>query len=138
MNNRILYIVLFMLSVFHMAYSQNIGFHYDDAGNCISREIIVLSKAPKGKAATSVEPMRIAEKDILINQTDGKLRIEVSGYDATDNFACSIFNYSDHEIMSAHPRSSSANLYTESLPTGVYILRVSLNGEKMSRKIIKK
>lgn len=138
MTNWLLYIILFLLGISSMTYSQNIGFRYDEAGNNITREVIVLSKSPKGKAATYVESVRMSKKNIHIIGRGDKLRIEVLGHDATDNLACSIYNYSGHEIISVHPKSSPVDLYTGALPTGVYILYVSLNGEKMSRKIIKR
>lgn len=140
MNNKSLYVMLLMLNIFGMAYPQNVKYSYDASGNRIFREIVIQSTAAPRKFTADVQSVKFSGRNIRIshNQSDGILRIDISDYEVTDRFVCSIFNYSGQKIVSVLPNVSHAELDMSSLSNGVYILRVSLNDESISWKIIKK
>lgn len=143
MKKRTLYLILLILLILNVScvvYSQNVIYSYDAAGNRIFREIVIQSRSVLGKAPTDIQYSKLSERDIRIfqNQADGMLKIEISGYDVTDRIICNIFTYSGRKIISVQPKSSLVELNMESLTKGVYILHISLNDEETSWKIIKK
>lgn len=132
-------ITLLVMSL--MTSAQNISYAYDASGNRIKREIILSQlNAPKKQDLTCHVSETLARKTIRIypNPTKGHLKIEVIGYEGSEKGMLSIVNISGQQVAEIHLASAMTSLDLSSQPSGIYILNISLNGEKSNWKIIKK
>ena len=138
--HRIIIAVLLALVSPFMIVSQDIRFSYDAAGNRVKREIVMEAKALDTKSTTDCFSESIAKKDIKIypNPTDGIIKVEISVFDDTDICEISIFNASGQLLLSRTASSSITEVDIVSQPKGIYIMRISLNGNDSIWKIIKK
>lgn len=135
-----IYALFLVLALPFVNSAQNIRFSYDTAGNRIKREIIMETKALDTKSTTDCFSESIAKQDIKIypNPTDGIIKVEISVFDDTDICEISIFNASGQLLLSRTASSSITEVDIVSQPKGIYIMRISLNGNDSIWKIIKK
>ncbi len=125
----------------YMASAQSVRYSYDNAGNRIKREIVMKVRSSYEEAATTeCFSEMLSEKDIRIypNPTEGRLKIEIAGYENSDRCIFRIFNTSGQQILSTHATSPWTELDISSRKNGIYILYISLNNKETTWKIIKK
>jgi hypothetical protein len=136
----------------------NLSYSYDAAGNRTSRSwnsgVVYLRAAqskPEEKGDRNVEEKEteemillgseeeIASTDIALfpNPTRGPLTVEVSGYTTEIQGEIRLFNSEGQSLE--HHRLNTALTYLDlsAYPNGVYLLQIQVNGEIVSRKIIK-
>ena len=133
--------ILLMLAIPCAVFAQSVKYTYDNAGNRVKREIVMMAKALRQKAgATECHSDIISGKDIRIytNPTKGRLGIEIMGYDNSDLCVFRIFNVSGQQILSTHVVSPRTEVNISSQPNCVYFLHISLNNKENTWKIIKK
>ena len=135
---RVCFLVLFM-SLSFMAAAQQVSYSYYLAGNRVKREIVMSQKAPK-KPVTTGFTESLGKKGIRIypNPTKGHLKVEITDYESSDECTLLIVNASGARILQKEVDSNSTTIDISSQSNGLYILHISLNGEKSSWKIIKK
>ncbi|MCM1079015.1 MAG: T9SS type A sorting domain-containing protein [Bacteroidales bacterium] len=82
----------------------------------------------------------LSEKNISIypNMACGILKVEVRGYDSSDNCILSIFDMSGQRLLSTGMTSTSVELDISSFQDGVYVLYLLLNGKESTWKVVKK
>ncbi|MBD5369745.1 MAG: T9SS type A sorting domain-containing protein [Bacteroides sp.] len=82
---------------------------------------------------------QVAEKTIRIypNPTKGDLKVEISGYEERDSGTLMLFSMSGQLLMTADITAEINDLNLSNLPDGMYILRISLNGDDSVWRIIK-
>lgn len=133
--------VLLMLAMPCVISAQSVNYSYDSAGNRIKREIVMKTRALQQEESTAeCYSDMLSERTIRIypNPTKGKLRVEIAGYENSDQSVLRIFNVSGQQILSTHVTSSWAEVDISSQTNGIYILHLSLNSKETTWKIIKK
>ena len=112
-------------------------YSYDAAGNRICREI-VLSRSIE----TPQEPIteKIAEKQIKIypNPTHGLLKVEIDGWEQSDNCTMVVYNQGGVQVETVKVSSPITEMDLSRSSNGLYILLISINENNTSWKIIKK
>lgn len=128
--------------------SQNkINFAYDAAGNRVSRTISLGStKSAIGGGSMADEEDKnfltetLAEKQIKIypNPTRGQLRVEILGYENLDqNSFIQVFTSSGALIYKTTSLSQTNAINLTDKPAGLYLMLITLAGERSTWKIIK-
>lgn len=133
--------LLFMLMMPCIVFAQNVKYTYDNAGNRVKREIVMDTKAlQQEEGAMEHYSDILSERTIRIypNPTSGRLKIEIGGYDNSDQCFFRIFNVSGQQVFSIHATSSWTEVDISSQPNGIYILHISLNDKETTWKIVKK
>ena len=129
----------FMFMCFGEAFSQNIHFTYDAAGNRIRREQVVRQPQQSQRKAQLSDTWDNIKVSISPNPTSGVVKVEIIGCESNDRISLSVKNASGQQIYAKSNASVSSNIDISSNPSGVYFLQIVLN-DKCDRtwKIIKK
>lgn len=135
--------LLFLLYIcFFAINAKNVSFSYDNVGNRVKREIIVEKKAAPSRETANPEYFSemLSEKEIRIypNPTDGFLKIEISGYEDSDECSLSIFNMSGQQLQRIIVTTPLTDIDITTQTNGLYIFHIVLNGEDSTWKIIKR
>ena len=134
-------VMLLITAVPLIAFSQSkLHYSYDNAGNRVKREIVVKTKSLPDSSDPEYYSEMLSDKDIRIypNPTEGHLKIEVAGWDNTDQCLFRLYNSVGQLVLSTRAGSSYTELDISSRSNGLYILHITLNGKETSWKIIKK
>lgn len=140
---------LFLLSLAFLPFVSmaqvRIGYSYDAAGNRIKREIVM--QTPNAKAGRqSFGSDAPAFSDMLCkhavriypNPTDGILKVCFSGLGKTDKCSLGIYTAKGERVMAIEAASDNTEVNISSQPTGIYLLRITINNSSSTWKIIKK
>lgn len=113
---------------------------YDSAGNRVSRTLEVGSKKNKENTASLYYTESLASKEVRIypNPTDGYLKVEIVGWDETNEYDMQIYSLDGIEVWSAKAADAITDIDLTNQKNGVYILLITSCGEKSTWKIIKK
>ncbi len=118
-----------------------IRFVYDAAGNRITREIVMDSRATETTEIENILFEQIATHEIKIypNPTEGQLKIEIENPENIHNCTFSITEVNSGKlILQEQATLPVTNINISNQPTGVYIMIIDIDGEQSSWKIIKK
>lgn len=120
---------------------------YDNAGNRIKRQIVVLSKAPQLKSGVvqpqepqpTVESIGRQKVKIYPNPTDGYIRVELEGFDDSkiSRFTVQLFTSYGKQLMENVMGASLFEVDMSRYQTGAYILNLLFTDQRLSFKIIK-
>lgn len=123
-------------------YAKKVSFSYDNAGNRVKREIIVETKSVPSKDNLNPEYFSeiLSEKEVRIypNPTDGLLKVEICGFEDSDECSLAIFNMSGQQLHKKNVMNPLTDIDITSQANGMYIFHIVLNGEETSWKIIKR
>ncbi len=143
--------ILFLTGVFVCcniaAYTQQIFYTYDAAGNRISR-IIVLPDVRSARANAEVageEPEmppytdELGELQIKIypNPTKGHLRVDIANLAERQTAAVQVYDLRGQMLMQVQNISQSTTLNLSEQPKGTYLLKITAGGKTATWKIIK-
>ena len=121
--------------------AQHLKYSYDAAGNRIKKEITIPQQNANKKSAVEADFFsdRLCSKAIRIypNPTSGMLKIEICGYENSDNGYLYVYNLAGQHIITVDITSSFTQLDISDKPKGIYILQIEINGETSIWKIIK-
>lgn len=134
-------VMLLIAAVPLIAFSQSkLRYSYDNAGNRVKREIVVKTKSLPDSSDPEYYSEMLSDKDIRIypNPTEGHLKVEIAGWDASDQGNLQLYNAAGQLILNQRMGSSYTELDISSRTNGLYILHITLNGKETSWKIIKK
>lgn len=128
--------LLFVVAPF-MGYSQTtLHFTYDDAGNRISRTIVVRSlQTPHHDMKTSVDLYEDAKVRIKELNTDF-LQVEILGLNNSANI--SIYDTSGKAFLSCDTLETISSIDISAIPRGIYVLRIVIDDDENTWKLIKK
>ena len=128
----------------------NISFAYDAAGNRVSRTIDLGATQTAMNAGEneklSFEKSEdfftevIAEKEIKIypNPTRGQLRVDILGYeDLNSNSSIQVFTTGGALLYKSNTPSQTNDINLNDKPAGLYLMVITIAGEKSTWKIIK-
>ena len=141
-------LILLLVCLFPcITFAQSIKYSYDNAGNRIKREIVIITRSSyeDHEKLEDLSPAecfsdKLSEKDIRIHtdQVNGRLRIEIIDYDNADECSLQVFSISGHQVFSTHVTSSFTEVDINYWTNGIFFLYISLNGKETTWKIIKK
>ena len=121
----------------------SVGYSYDAAGNRISRTII-LSRNMAKKQARAVKDKEytdiLSQRNISIspNPTKGMVKITITGLRESDDCAMSVYTLKGQTLKKLSVSGEVTTIDLSGQPDGIYLLDITINGEKTSWKIIKK
>lgn len=129
----------FMFMCFGEAFSQNIHFTYDAAGNCIRREQVVRQSQQSQRKAQLSDTWDNIKVSISPNPTNGVFRVEIVGCKSDDRISLCVKNASGQQIFAKSNVTVSSSIDISNSPSGMYFLQIILNDTcDKSWKIIKK
>lgn len=142
-KNRIL-LILFLLSFLSTGIAQNIvSYAYDNAGNRISRKIVLLSSNPTHVKKDTIAPAPVEEQlgdrkiTVFPNPTKGALAVEITGGSDKDDIHIVLFSAQGIQLKNLKVTNGTTAIDMHLYPPGWFILRV-LAGDKVTElKIIK-
>lgn len=138
--------ILFCLISFPLvSLAQNkIGYSYDAAGNRIKREIVmsnpktmVRKRPADNQDKTYSDRLNGHSVQIQSNPTQGTLRINILGKEDTDRCKLEIYSMKGIQIMKNEMKGDIMDVDISNQPAGVYILKITINGNSTTWKIIK-
>ena len=122
--------------------AQNVTYEYDDAGNRIERAIIPQSMMKSSSSMPISTPMEdiVAEHRLKIypNPTKGMLSVEIGNYSSDLQADFRILDMTGRTINTQKAKSGTVYFDLSNHPSGVYLLRININGEIVTWKVIKK
>ncbi len=139
-NNIILISGLLLIS--SMVYTQEyeVQYTYDEAGNRIKRETVELKSQTANQVLDSVmvqETLKDYKITIAPNPTIGNLNITINGQTAFEQSQLSIYAMDGTLVKRIEPVKQTNYINLRNQPPGMYILRVLINGNLQTWKIIK-
>lgn len=124
-----------------------ISFDYNEVGERISRKVIYLDAQEKMQIKEQKEEVRAAVTDALSgkevkiypNPTRGILNIAISGMtgEETGSFHYQVYNNTGQLVFETDTPETKTLLDFSRYPAGIYIVRISFNGNHREYKIIK-
>lgn len=137
--------LLFCLALLPVVSSaqDRIGYSYDASGNRIKREIIMQpSKAKQQTFETERQVFSdmLQEHDVKIypNPTDGILKVRISGIKNTDKCSLAIYTMRGDRVILDERQQYNFDVNISNQPAGTYLLRITINNQSTTWKIIKK
>ena len=142
-KNRIL-LILFLLSFLSSGIAQNIvSYAYDNAGNRISRKIVLLTSNSTHVKKDTIAPVPVEEqfgdRKILVypNPTKGALAVDITGGNDKDELQIVLISAQGIQLQTLKAVTGTTPVNMLHYPPGWFILRVKA-GDKMTEfKIIK-
>lgn len=144
MRHFLLIITFFALFPLLSSAQCRIGYSYDAAGNRIKREII-MPATPKGinKKTSDTQEQMFSESlnkhsvKIYPNPTKGLLKVSISGLKSTDKCSLGVFTMTGVKVMSCNTNTDNVDIDLSNRPVGVYLLKITINNNSTTWKIIK-
>ncbi len=125
----------------YSAESQSVEYHYDLAGNRISRTIINLpSNVNKQKLDTVMFSIFSSNTQIRVypNPTLGDVRVNIPKVDSEDDYMLNLYNAKGVLLQSLEVKSGENSVQMREYQPGWYFLRLILADQIKEFKIIKK
>ncbi len=138
-------IILCLVSIFAFtlfAKSQNsISFTYDDSGNRVKREFFtampVAPSDPIQEITDVTNLLDFSDVKIFPNPTKGKLRIDIPMVQSKMSGSITLFNTNGKKIFHQNHISNKCFVDLESYNSGMYLLNIVYEDQKLEWKIIK-
>ncbi len=138
-------LLLLMLLFATAVLAQNrITYQYDNAGNRVSRAIVLASgpSMVKGKTATPdsvVVQERMGSREIKIypNPTRGMLGVEIKGGDSNDKLRLQLFAANGSMLINAQATEGLNPVDLAQQPPGIYVLVIFAGNNRTEYKIVK-
>lgn len=122
--------------------AQKLSYAYDNAGNRVSRTIVFnRQQAAKTQKKDSVSFNEIlANKEIKLypNPVQTDLTVTINGFDKDVAGEYFLFDNQGRMLLHSKMNAESFQLEMSSYATGNYIMRIVINGESTTWKILKK
>ena len=120
--------------------AQSVSYTYDASGNRTAR-VINLSASPQLRASEEATPLEdlLAERKIKIypNPTKGMLAVEIIDFTEEIQGEYFVYDMSGRMLKREKAAPGKVSLDLSNQPNGVYLLRINLNGESVTWKIVK-
>jgi len=149
MNHLVRSLSYYLLFLFLVAFSMHgkgqnmVSYAYDNAGNRISRKIVLLNSSPTHVKKDTISPAPVKEQlgdrtiTIFPNPTKGALAVEITGGSDKDEIRIMLISGQGIQLKTMKAQTGTTPLDLRAYPPGWYILRVK-SGEKVTEfKIIK-
>lgn len=133
----ILPLLLIMLSVYGQT---EIEYFYDNAGNRISKEIVLSQNSPQSRnSEKSSYSDKLLEYTIKIypNPTKGNLQIDILGVNNDTEGDIGLYNVKGRQIGKVKVNGGKIYFDLTAQPAGIYILIIRIEDKSTSWKIVK-
>lgn len=135
------FLILLLSSSLAVNAQRSMSFCYDDAGNRISRVMVLAKSSAKSNQAVSSQSLfdEVGGKQVQIspNTSTGHVLVEMLGKsDCAVNL--SVYNASGMQVYSQAMQHERLDVDLSNNPSGIYILTIEVDGERQSWKIVKK
>lgn len=119
-----------------------IEFLYDDAGNRISRSVPVVQlrssqSLQNAEVVTSMENILDYNVSVYPNPTVGEVNLSINGKSVDDKTELSVYDTSGSQVYRAKITGETTRISLSKNPAGIYLLRLSIDGQIVTWKIIK-
>ena len=123
-----------------LGYAQQIAYEYDAAGNRISRHVANNSPQAPSIGSLGVIPNETEVQTISVgpNPTTGLLKVTLSNFGKDDTCNLLLVNTAGQTLIRQSMTSSQTTLDLSQYANGYYLLKVKLNENVTTYKIIKK
>jgi uncharacterized protein YvpB len=131
-------------------FSQQIQYTYDDAGNRVKREFILLETVEKNQPEQNSDDSLAYQENKTIQATISEMvvsvypnpikssvKVYITNLQDNTGSSLTVFDLSGREIISKKPVESVNELSLYDQPPGQYLLRLELKNEKKEWGIIK-
>ncbi len=132
-----------VFSFVFQSFAQRVSYTYDNAGNRISRMIVLTSPSIQKAQSPDMEEEPytdfINERQIKIfpNPTKGILAVEVTGTENNTEAGLMLFSMQGELIISKTLEGIRTELNLTGQPAGTYLMQINIENEKTVWKIIK-
>lgn len=143
---RAIYLFLYLALVPAVSFAQGrIGYGYDASGNRVKREIVMPVQKNMAKQQNySIENHRFSDMlrdhsiKIFPNLTNESLNICTSGLKETDESFLEVYTSRGMQVLKKSIETDNIDISISNLPTGIYLLKITINDDATTWKIIKK
>lgn len=134
------FLILNCVSILWALNAQEISYAYDNAGNRIKREIMIDPQNIKSRSSEESFQESLSSQNVKIypNPTIGHLKIEFSNYSDDSDYILELFNSQGQSLYHIQPRSSITEIDITDKQAGLYILKITIDSNESTWKIIKK
>jgi hypothetical protein len=132
--------LIIILTAYIGLHAQEIHYDYDEAGNRIKREYIILKTVSAGVALDSImveETFEELKIQIYPNPTRGVLKIVINGNVDFDKSAISLYTTTGAILYQKQPAEQSNEIDLQNESPGMYFLKMLLDGKVKSWTVIK-
>lgn len=142
MNKKIL-ALLFLLWQLPLSAQERIGYSYDANGNRIRQGVIILAAKSMPRRVDAQEStfysdsLSLHSVKIYPNLTKGMLKVSISGLKDSDTYNMSVYTTAGAQVFINHVKTEETDIDISNLPSGIYILRITINNKSTTWKIIK-
>lgn len=150
---KVFWVFLFTITSLGITFAQTtISYDYDNAGNRTSRTIVLPKSAQTSSLKSGVDSTYLKEEikdkkleeqiagqkiNIYPNPTHGALRVEIIGFNLSEQTAIQVYNLKGGLVITLTPLTGNDIVDLSAYPLGIYVLKIQL-GEKVSEwKIVK-
>ena len=136
-------LLLMLLFATAVLAQDRISYQYDNAGNRVSRTIVVANPSlVKGKTATPdsvVVQERMGSREIKIypNPTRGMLGVEIKGGDSNDKLRLQLFAANGSMLINTQATEGLNSIDLAQQPPGIYVLVIFAGKNRTEYKIVK-
>lgn len=124
----------------------NIGYSYDAAGNRVRREIVVQAVQNGEAKQQSLDSEKMSFSDMLCghsikinpNPATGNLSIIISGLTQSDRGSCVVYTPQGSQVVAGNIGTGNFNIALGGHPSGIYLLKISVNNNSTTWKIVKR
>ena len=138
-------IFLLLVAISLSVSGQNIvSYAYDNAGNRLSRKIVLLTSNPAHAKKDTIAPSPVEEQmgdrklTVYPNPTKGELKVDITGGNNKDEIRIQLFSAQGIQLQSRKAAVGTTPIDMVIYPPGWYILRVQAGDKVTELKIIKK
>lgn len=131
----LLFVSVFLSALCH---AQQVSYSYDEAGNRVSRQAGNGSQAPRRSSVNQQQASLENAISVGPNPTTGPLEISLLRYSENDECHLTLTNTAGQVLINNSMTSAKTTLDLSPYAYGFYLLKIDLNGEQKSYKIIKK
>ena len=143
-NQYSLFVILILFTIAGRAQSQNmVSYAYDNAGNRISRKIVLLSSNPTHVKQDTIAPSPVEEQlgerklTVYPNPTKGELKVEITSGNNKDEISFRLISGKGVQLQSRKASNGTTPIDMTLYPPGWYILQVKVGDKVTEIKIIK-
>jgi hypothetical protein len=139
-------VLLFIFTFFATTglFAQGVNYQYDNAGNRTARVINMQSSSPMNSSQETTETLSL--DDLVSNQkikiypnpTEGLLAVEIIDFTEQIKAEIQITDMSGRTINRKKIETGYTSFDLSNQSPGLYLLRIQINGESVTWKIIKK
>ena len=136
--NKLSLFLLAALIVPSASWAQQIAYTYDAAGNRTSRDIYIAPRLLNEQSEDETESLfRRYQVCVAPNPTNGYVQVRIMNFDETSSVSIALFDVAGVQLQTLRPTSEMTTLDLTSLGAGIYLLRITIDGESQTEKIVK-